>query len=64
MYICICQEVTDREIKKAADQGICSIKDLRKSLNIGSACGRCLESANGLLKEHLTLTNPAEIQAS
>lgn len=53
MYICICHEVTDREIKHAANNGASSFKDLRESLNVGSSCGRCADCAKGLLKESL-----------
>ena len=63
MFICICQEVTDREIKQTANEGVNSIKDLRKSLKVGVPCGQCLESAKGLLKEHQAVTSPLKIQA-
>ena len=64
MYICICHEVTDREIKHAANNGASSIKDLRESLNVGMTCGRCADCAKGLLKECLGSASQLELQVS
>jgi bacterioferritin-associated ferredoxin len=49
MYICICHEVTDRDIKHAVTSGACSMKELRESLNVGATCGRCSICAKSLL---------------
>lgn len=54
MYVCICNEVTDKEIKNATNTGICSMKDLRDSLNVGTSCGKCSRHAKGLLSEYLS----------
>lgn len=53
MYVCICNEVTDKDIKKATLTGICSMKDLRSHLNIGTSCGKCSRHAKGLLNEYI-----------
>ena len=57
MYVCICHEVTDRDIKHAANRGASSMKDLRESLNVSSSCGRCSSSVKELLKESLSHTS-------
>lgn len=54
MYVCICNEVTDKEIKHATNKGACSMKDLRNTLNVGTACGQCSICAKSLLKEYLS----------
>ena len=64
MYICICHAVTDREIKHAAKSGASSMKDLRKTLNVGTTCGRCSSCAKDLLKESLSTISQLEPQAS
>ena len=61
MYVCICNEVTDREIKHATSKGACSMKDLRNSLNVATSCGRCADCAKGLLKEYLSPTATLEL---
>lgn len=54
MYICICHEVTDREIKQAAKSGASSMNDLRNSLNVGTSCGRCSDCVKDILKDFLS----------
>ncbi|NOQ64419.1 MAG: (2Fe-2S)-binding protein [Methyloprofundus sp.] len=63
MYVCICNEVTDREIKQEASKGACSMKDLRQSLKVATTCGRCASCAKGLLKEYLSVSS-VELKAA
>ncbi|MCK5829873.1 MAG: (2Fe-2S)-binding protein [Methylococcales bacterium] len=63
MYVCICNEVTDKAIKHATDSGISSMKDLQNSLNVGTSCGRCSSCAKKLLKEYLSSTVTMELNA-
>ena len=51
MYVCLCQGVTDREIREAADSGISSMRQLGKELGVGRQCGRCACSAREILRE-------------
>ncbi len=64
MYVCICSEVTEKDIEYATNQGACSMKDLRNSLNVGTNCGRCYTCAQGFLKECLPLTPELKPQLS
>lgn len=52
MYICICEQVTDTQIKNAIKEGATSVRDLKKELGIASQCGQCGQCAKALLKEH------------
>lgn len=51
MYICICNAVTEREIRQCAELGACSLKDLERCLGLGTNCGKCRRSAEALLHE-------------
>lgn len=51
MYVCICNEVTDRDIKKAVGNGATSLKDLQDELNVATCCGSCAMCAKGLLNQ-------------
>ncbi|MBE0486519.1 bacterioferritin-associated ferredoxin [Marinobacter sp.] len=51
MYVCLCAGVTDREIRKAADNGINSMRQLGEELGVGRQCGRCACTAREILKE-------------
>ena len=49
MYICICNAVTEREIRGAVELGCRSIEDLRRDLGVTGCCGKCLPDARNLL---------------
>jgi bacterioferritin-associated ferredoxin len=51
MYICLCQGVTDHQIRKAAEDGCRSMRQLGKDLGVGRQCGRCAASAREILRE-------------
>ena len=51
MYICVCQAVTDRQIREAAEGGARTLKDLRRDLGVTRDCGRCASCAHQCLKE-------------
>ena len=52
MYICICEQVTDRQIKNAIENGATSMCKLRKELGVASQCGKCGRCAKAMLDEH------------
>lgn len=52
MYVCICKQVTDRQIKTAIENGATSMRDLRNELDIANQCGQCGRCAKAMLKEH------------
>ncbi len=51
MYVCVCQAVTDRQIREAASNGLTSVKALRDELGVASSCGKCARCAHDLLKQ-------------
>jgi bacterioferritin-associated ferredoxin len=51
MYVCVCQAVTDRQIREAAESGARTLKDLRRDLGVTRDCGRCATCARDCLKE-------------
>ena len=54
MYVCICNAVTDRDIREAAERGIHSFDGLRRELKVATCCGRCEECARNTLAEART----------
>ena len=59
MYICICHQITDRQIRRAVEQGAGSLGELQLQLPVGGCCGRCVDSAQALIAEHLDNHGPA-----
>lgn len=50
MYICICNAVTEREIRQCAQLGARSLNDLREGLGVASNCGKCKTAAVEILR--------------
>ena len=51
MYVCICNGITDRQIRDAADAGCASLTELTMRTGVGGNCGSCLSSAEAILGE-------------
>jgi bacterioferritin-associated ferredoxin len=51
MYVCICKSVTDKQIRRAAANGIDSLYELREALGVAAGCGSCASMAQQLLDE-------------
>jgi bacterioferritin-associated ferredoxin len=51
LYICICNAVTEREIRGAVELGCSSMDDLRRDLGVASCCGKCLHDARQVLRQ-------------
>ena len=51
MYVCVCNAVTDKQIRKACENGVCTMEDLSRELNVASCCGRCKDCAKKILHE-------------
>jgi bacterioferritin-associated ferredoxin len=51
VYVCVCNAVTDRQIRDSAREGACSLRDLKQRLGVASRCGRCASCAHEILRE-------------
>jgi bacterioferritin-associated ferredoxin len=56
MYVCLCNAVTDREIRQCADLGARTLSDLGDALGVATCCGRCADTADRVLREHTEAT--------
>ncbi len=52
MYVCICNAVTDKQIRKAAAAGVKDLWGLQAELGVASGCGSCKETAADILRAH------------
>jgi bacterioferritin-associated ferredoxin len=52
MYICICNGITEGDIRTCVEQGASSMADLRRELGVATQCGRCESSARECLGDH------------
>ena len=53
MIVCVCNNISDREIRQAVDLGLTSMADLYKELGVGTCCGKCVSYAREVMNEHL-----------
>ncbi|WP_025917362.1 bacterioferritin-associated ferredoxin [Herminiimonas sp. CN] len=52
MIVCVCNNISDREIRQAADLGLNTMSALRDDLGVGTCCGKCKSCAKTVLKEY------------
>ncbi len=51
MYVCICRQITDKQIREVCSEGGSRIADLRDRLGLASECGKCGKHALSILSE-------------
>lgn len=49
MYICVCNGVTERDIRSLIEAGACTMDDLQRELGVAAGCGQCVREAKCLL---------------
>ena len=69
MYICLCQNITDRQLRAEVKNGACSLQQARKTCGVASRCGVCAREAEMIIGEELqsqlpiTALSGAEVRA-
>ena len=51
MYVCICRQITDNQIRDLCRDGASNMNDLRAKLGVASECGKCGKLAQTIVKE-------------
>ena len=51
MYVCICNAITDTQIREAAESGVQDLWGLQEELGVATNCGSCKEAASDILRE-------------
>ncbi|MGB5628567.1 MAG: bacterioferritin-associated ferredoxin [Woeseiaceae bacterium] len=52
MYVCICNAITDKQIRAAAEEGVTDLWGLQAELGVATGCGSCMETASQILAEY------------
>ncbi|MDO8907223.1 MAG: (2Fe-2S)-binding protein [Pseudohongiella sp.] len=60
MYVCICRQITDKEIRQRCEEGVTTFSELRAELGLASDCGRCGRYAREIIAE---VTSAAQCRA-
>lgn len=53
MIVCVCNNISDREIRQAVEMGVTSMTRLRNELGVGTCCGKCHGCAKQVLRDSL-----------
>ena len=59
MYVCICKQVTDKDVRKAIAEGATTMRQLCRQLPLGKQCGRCCLTAKEILRGRNALLSTA-----
>lgn len=62
MIVCVCNNISDREVRQALEFGITSMDELRSALGVATCCGQCFSCAEQILNESLASQAAAEFQ--
>ncbi len=53
MYVCLCNGITENQIRDAVGDGARSLRELRFRLGVASCCGKCADCAQQVVRETL-----------
>lgn len=51
MYVCVCNAITDKQIREAAASGVQDVWGLQAELGVATNCGSCKDVASEILAE-------------
>lgn len=57
MYVCLCNGITENQIREAVTCGADSLLALRLELGVAACCGRCADCAQQVLHETISHTS-------
>jgi bacterioferritin-associated ferredoxin len=61
MFVCVCNGITERQIREAVSDGACSLDELGARLGVASGCGTCVDFARQVLHETLQSSAAGEV---
>ena len=51
MYVCICRQITDTQIRDMCRGGSNTLSEIRAKLGVASECGKCSKHARSIVSE-------------
>ena len=64
MIVCVCNNISDREIRQAVELGLRTMDELREQLGVATCCGQCADCAQGVLDTQLAKLNATTLNAT
>lgn len=56
MYVCVCNAISDRQIRSVVERGAASLQEVQAYLPVGNCCGCCRDTASNVIDDHVTAT--------
>ena len=53
MYVCLCNAVSDKQIKKAISEGASSVEEVQQVSNVGKNCGTCIFAVKEIIDREI-----------
>lgn len=57
MYVCLCNGISDRQIREVVDRGAGSLHEVQTYLPVANCCGCCKETAQQVIDGHIESAN-------
>lgn len=64
MYVCLCNAITEQEIRQAAADGATELQALKDGLGVATCCGTCESCASEILQDVASACGMREPQAA
>ncbi len=64
MYVCICNQVSDKDIKASVQDGATTMRALYQEHKIGNQCGKCCQCAKKVLNNELIKIAATQVQVA
>lgn len=52
MYVCVCNAINCKTVRRAAENGAGTVAGVFKSVGKTPQCGRCFTTMRGMIEEH------------
>lgn len=59
MIVCVCNNISEREIHQAVELGLRNMTQLKRDLGVATCCGKCHDCARQVLHASLKTTREA-----
>ena len=64
MFVCICHGINEKAIQKAVSEGAKNVREVRKTLHLGSQCGQCVRQAHEVIEQAKNSAQKAQFYAA
>jgi bacterioferritin-associated ferredoxin len=54
MYVCLCNAISDRQIRAVVERGAASLAEVQAHLPVANCCGSCKDTACDVIRNHAT----------